>query len=66
MSEVAAAAPFDYLTTAAPLARARLIRSPIGGRLLGVTPYRDGIEPDPTRKRSWALSLGDLERLDLC
>jgi hypothetical protein len=66
LRQVAQSAPFDYLALGRPLARAGVTRSPIGGRLLGVTPYRDDVEPDPTRKRSWALSLGDLERLELC
>jgi GNAT superfamily N-acetyltransferase len=63
---VARAAPFDYLAAGAPLVRGRLVRSPIGGRMLGVTPYHAEIEPDPAQRRSWALSLGDLERLELC
>jgi hypothetical protein len=63
---IAQAAPFDYLALGQPLPRAGVARSPIGGRLLGVTPYRDQIEPKPTEKGSWALSLGDLERLELC
>jgi hypothetical protein len=66
IKRVARSAPFDYLTTAVPLARARLVRSPIGGRLLGVAPYRDQIQLDPTKRVSWALTLGDLERLELC
>jgi GNAT superfamily N-acetyltransferase len=66
ITRVARSAPFDYLTTAVPLARARLVRSPIGGRLLGVAPYRDQIQLDPTKRVSWALTLGDLERLELC
>ncbi|MEA2331692.1 MAG: hypothetical protein QOH58_1830 [Thermoleophilaceae bacterium] len=63
---VAEAARFDYLAAAEPLPGARMLRSPIGGRLLGVAPYRDGVEPDPAARGSWALSLGDLERLELC
>jgi len=38
----------------------------VGGRALGVTIYQDGGEPDPRRLDSWALSFGDLERLELC
>jgi GNAT superfamily N-acetyltransferase len=66
LRDMARAAPFDYLSAARPLVRAGLVRSPVGARALGVTPYRDGIEPDPTDSRSWALTMGDLERLELC
>jgi hypothetical protein len=33
--------------------------------MLGVTPYHDTIEPDPAQRRSWALALGELERVEL-
>jgi GNAT superfamily N-acetyltransferase len=65
LREVARAAPFDYLVAAAPLARAGLIRSPLGGPQLGVTLYREHVDPDPVRRSSWALSMGDIERLEL-
>jgi GNAT superfamily N-acetyltransferase len=64
LRQVARAAPFDYLTTGAP--QPRFVRSPVAGRPLGVTPYRDGVQPDPTDLGSWALTLGDLQRLELC
>jgi GNAT superfamily N-acetyltransferase len=64
LREVASAAPFDYLVAAAP--SAGLIRSPRGGPLFGITPYRDHVQPDPTRRRTWALTMGDAERLELC
>jgi hypothetical protein len=38
----------------------------VGGRALGVNVYREGATPDPRRRDSWALSFGDLERLELC
>jgi predicted N-acetyltransferase YhbS len=64
LKAIAAAAPFDYLAANAP--QPRFVRSPTGHRALGVTPYQDGTEPDPTSIGSWALTLGDLERLELC
>jgi GNAT superfamily N-acetyltransferase len=33
------------------------------GPLLNVYPRREGLDPDPTRRASWALSIGDLELL---
>jgi GNAT superfamily N-acetyltransferase len=60
---VADSAPFDYLVAGAP--SKGLVRSPLGGPMLGVTPYRDTIEPDPAQRRSWALTLGELERIEL-
>ena len=74
LRQVARSAPLDYLTAvpvagsaqARSLARAGFARSPIGAGLLGVTPYRARIAPDPFTTASWALSLGDLERLQLC
>jgi GNAT superfamily N-acetyltransferase len=62
---IAKAAPFDYLSTAVLVRGAGLARSPLGGPLLGVTPYQEHVEPDPARRSSWALTLGDLERLEL-
>jgi GNAT superfamily N-acetyltransferase len=62
---VAKSAPFDYLSTAVPLRRAGLMRSPMGGPLLGMTPYREHVHPDPGQRSSWALTMGDLERLEL-
>jgi GNAT superfamily N-acetyltransferase len=74
LRQVARSAPLDYLAAvpAAGSAQARLlrragfVRSPVGGRALGVTLYRDDVTPDPRRRDSWALSFGDLERLQLC
>ncbi len=74
LRQVARSAPLDYLTAvpvagsaqARSLARAGFVRSPIGAGLLGVTPYREEVAPDPFTTDSWALSLGDLERLQLC
>jgi GNAT superfamily N-acetyltransferase len=60
---VADSAPFDYIVAGAP--SKGLVRSPLGGPMLGVTPYRDTIEPDPAQRRSWALTLGELERIEL-
>jgi hypothetical protein len=74
LGKVARAAALDYMV-AAPvggsaqarsLLRAGFVRSPAGGGKLGVTPYREGVVPDPFAPESWALSLGDLERLQLC
>jgi GNAT superfamily N-acetyltransferase len=74
LRQVASAAPLDYLA-AVPAAgsaqgrllrRAGFVRSPIGGRALGVTLYQDAVTPDPRRRDSWSLSFGDLERLQLC
>jgi len=70
--QIAGAAPLDYLAAVPPagsgrtLAAAGFVRAPVGGRALGVTIYQDGGEPDPRRLDSWALSFGDLERLELC
>jgi predicted N-acetyltransferase YhbS len=74
LRQVARAAPFDYLAAvpagasgqARVLARAGFVPSPAGARSLGVTPYVERITPDPEQRESWSLSLGDLERLDLC
>jgi GNAT superfamily N-acetyltransferase len=74
LRQVTAAAPFDYLAAVPPagsalartLSRTGFVPSPIGGRRIGITPYRDGLAPDPLRRDSWSLSFGDLERLDLC
>jgi GNAT superfamily N-acetyltransferase len=68
LRRVARAAPVDHLTlhapsrtaTAAAAAGAGFLPTP-GGMALVVKPLHDGIRPDPTGLRSWALSLGDLE-----
>jgi hypothetical protein len=60
---IANVAPVDHLTLdtrAATAARIRYLRAP-GGIAFVVNPLRDGIAPDPTTLRAWALSLGDLE-----
>jgi GNAT superfamily N-acetyltransferase len=74
LRQIAQAAPADYLaavpaagsTQARMLARTGFVPSPAGARSLGVTTYREGIQPDPRERSSWALSFGDLERLELC
>jgi GNAT superfamily N-acetyltransferase len=68
LRRVAEAAPVDHLTHHAPsrtataraAAGAGFLPAP-GGMALVVRPLRDGVRPDPTELRSWALSLGDLE-----
>jgi GNAT superfamily N-acetyltransferase len=68
LRRVARAASVDHLTLHAPprtatagtAAGAGFLPAP-GGMALVVKPLRDGIRPDPTGLRSWALSLGDLE-----
>jgi hypothetical protein len=74
LRQIASATPHDYLAAVPPagsalartLSRTGFVPSPIGGRALGVTPYHDGLAPDPCRRNSWSLSFGDLERLELC
>jgi GNAT superfamily N-acetyltransferase len=74
LRQITSSAPLDYLAAVPPagsslartLSRVGFVPSPVGGRALGVTPYRDGLAPDPRVRDSWALSFGDLERLDLC
>jgi predicted N-acetyltransferase YhbS len=74
LRQVMRSAPVDYLAAvpaagsgqARTLARAGFVRSPFGARALGVSPYRERIEPDPKLSASWSLSFGDLERLQLC
>jgi GNAT superfamily N-acetyltransferase len=74
LRQVAQAGPLDYLAAVPPanselrrtLARAGFVPSPVGGRSIGITPYRDGLRPDPLRRDSWSLSFGDLERMELC
>jgi GNAT superfamily N-acetyltransferase len=68
LRSVARAAPVDHLalhlpaeTTAARAAkRAGYVRAP-GGVLFVTNPLRDGLEPDPGRLDSWALTFGDVE-----
>lgn len=74
LRQVARAGPLDYLAAVPPsnsqlvgtLARAGFVPSPVGGRMLGLTPYHHNLVPDPSRRDSWSLSFGDLERLELC
>jgi GNAT superfamily N-acetyltransferase len=74
LRRVARAAPVDYVAAlpsagsgqARTLARAGFLPAPTGARTLGVTPYHETIQPDPTTLGSWSLTYGDLERLDLC
>jgi hypothetical protein len=47
------------------LARAGFAPSPAARLPLGVVMYAP-VEPDPYRHRSWALSLGDFDRLQNC
>jgi len=64
------AAPVDYLTCHVPSGsaarraalRCGFVRLP-GGPTTTVQQLKDGILPDPTRRDSWALSLGDLDLL---
>jgi GNAT superfamily N-acetyltransferase len=66
LRRVAAAAPVDHLTlhdpdqTVTAAARLGFLPAP-GGIGFVVKPLRDGVRPDPTELRAWALSLGDLE-----
>jgi hypothetical protein len=65
-----AAAPADYAichfppgsAAARAARRAGFLRLPRGQRIL-VNPLREGLQPDPARTESWALSYGDLELL---
>lgn len=62
------AAPSDHVACHFPAGSAQLrgarrggfLRAP-GGPIFVVNPLSEGIEPEPTDLRSWALSLGDLE-----
>jgi hypothetical protein len=73
LRRVAEAAPADYLAAlpgprsvaSRVLARAGFAPSPAARLPLGVVAYAP-LEPDPYRQRSWALSLGDFERLQNC
>jgi hypothetical protein len=68
LRRAAAAAPVDYVALRVP-SRSTLARAAIrsgfvptpGGLTLVVNPLSEGLAPDPTDRRSWALSLGDLE-----
>jgi GNAT superfamily N-acetyltransferase len=74
LRQITDSAPFDYLATVPPagsdlrgaLSRSGFVPSPVGGRSIGITPYRDSLAPDPLRRDSWSLSFGDLERMELC
>lgn len=65
---VISAVPVDYVICCFPAGSTQahaasgcgFLPFPTGIRL-AVTPLQDDISPDPTRLRSWALSLGDLE-----
>ena len=73
LRRVAGAVPADYVAavpgprSVAPhvLARAGFAPSPAARLPLGVVAYAP-VEPDPYRQRSWALSLGDFDRLQHC
>jgi len=73
LRRVADSAPAAYLAalpgprSVAPhvLARAGFAPSPAARLPLGVVAYAP-VEPDPYRQRSWALSLGDFDRLQNC
>lgn len=62
------AAPVDFVafrmpsgsTAAQAAARTGFLPTP-GSQTLVVNPLREGLRPDPEDRRSWALSLGDLE-----
>ncbi len=68
LKRVGEAASVDHVTCRFPARSAATraaalwgaVRSPLGMTFV-VNPLREGIEPDPTDLRSWALSLGDLE-----
>jgi GNAT superfamily N-acetyltransferase len=74
LRQVARAGPLDYLAAVPPanealartLARAGFVPSPVGGRGIALTPYHEGLRPDPFQRSSWSFSFGDLERLELC
>jgi len=74
LRQIAGAAPLDYLAAVPPansalartLARMGFVPSPVGGRQIALTPYRDRVWPNPFLRSSWSLSFGDLERLELC
>jgi GNAT superfamily N-acetyltransferase len=60
------AAPTDFLTCSFPSAHDAAVRGflPFRGKsVLMVYPLQPTMEPDPTRRSSWALSLGDLDLL---
>jgi hypothetical protein len=65
---VATAAPVDHLTchfpsgsaSASGARRAGFVPTP-GGMTFVVNPLNEGLQPEPTGLRSWALTLGDLE-----
>ena len=68
LRRVVRAAPVDYLISSFPAGspaagaarRAGFLRSPMGPTFV-VNPLRDPLEPPVTDRRSWWLSLGDLE-----
>jgi GNAT superfamily N-acetyltransferase len=63
IGKVADAAPVDHLVLRAPVVpalRSGCLPAPGGIRLV-VRPIRQGIRPNPTELRAWALSAGDLE-----
>jgi hypothetical protein len=72
LRRVAQSAQVDYVAVVAGaslpgalLTRAGYVRSPVGRIPVGVIPYEQ-YELDPTSPSSWSMSLGDLERLQLC
>jgi predicted N-acetyltransferase YhbS len=66
LDRVRKAAPADFVTCNFPSRRdaalCGFVQSP-GGTLLVARPLRQNLNPDPTRRASWALSIGDLELL---
>jgi GNAT superfamily N-acetyltransferase len=68
LRRAAAAAPVDYVAIRLPsrwaaaeaATRSGYFPTPVGPTLV-VNPISEGILPDPRKRRSWALSLGDLE-----
>jgi GNAT superfamily N-acetyltransferase len=68
LRQAAAAAPVDYAalrvpsrsTAARAAIRSGFVPTP-GGLTFVVNPLTEGLAPDPTDRRSWALSLGDVE-----
>jgi GNAT superfamily N-acetyltransferase len=66
LDRVRKAAPADFVTCNFPSRRdaamCGFVRSP-GGTLVVARPLHQNLIPDPTRRASWALSIGDLELL---
>jgi hypothetical protein len=73
LRRVGESAPADHVAAAAGpgldravLARAGFVRSSVGGTAFGLNVYGREMRPDPLSPEEWSLSLGDIERLQLC